>query len=96
MTEKMGSRFYRWETLKYNGVENRGVFTIVPISDAAQNTFIVLPSLITAKQEKIPAARETFRLVVQAHDNDNYVHITYASTVQRVSQRLLQAIHALD
>lgn len=81
---------------EFNGLIKRRVFSLVPESEA--NGFRIYGSRFVdrIKNEGNPSAYKILRFVVQAYNDSQHGLLTHAPTVQRVSQRLLLSLCAMD
>lgn len=89
-------RFQISRTIEFNGLVERGVFRPVPESDAKGFRIYGSRFVDTVKNEGKPSAYKKSRFVVQAYNDSSHGLLTHAPTVQRVSQRLLLSICAMD
>ncbi len=78
------------------GLAEKGTFSIVPASTAEGHRIFGSRFVDTVKNEGTPDAFEKSRLVVQAFNDNKHGFLTHSPTVQRSSQRLLLAVHAMD
>lgn len=83
---------------KINGLLEKGVFEIVPISEVPINVRIFGSRFVDEmKNAGTATAYEKSRLVVQAYNDQKKISIlTQAPTIQRMSQRLILALPALQ
>lgn len=81
-----------------NGLLEKGVFEVVSISEIPQGIRIFNSRFVDEiKNIGTAAAFEKFRLVVQAYnDHDKEMVLTQAPTIQRMSQRLILALSAIN
>lgn len=82
--------------LEFSGLMDRAIFKIVPASETRKNCIFGSRFVDSIKHEGKPHALEKFWLEVQAYNDKNYGHLTYAPTVQRVSYQLLLEICAMN
>lgn len=80
-----------------NGLMEKGVFQVIPISQVPRNTRIFNSRFVDeVKNIGTAAAYEKSRLVVQAYnDHEKETILTQAPTIQRMSQRLILALAAI-
>lgn len=80
-----------------NGLMEKGVFRVVPISQVPRNTRIFNSRFVDkVKNIGTAAVYEKSRLVVQAYnDHEKETILTQAPTIQRMSQRLILALAAI-
>lgn len=90
------TQFSASRNIEFNGLIERGVFTLVPESMANGLRIYGSRFVDQVKNEGKPSAYNKSRLVVQAYGDHNHGLLTHAPTVQRVSQRLLLIICAMD
>lgn len=90
------NRFDDSRIAEFNGLMNRGVFKVVHELEAKGNRIYGSRFVDTIKNEGKPEAFAKSRLVVQAFNDKDHGLLTYAPTVQRMSQRLLLCLCAMD
>ena len=86
------TRFAQSRTVVFNGLVERGVFTLVPASDSEGHRIYGARFCDQVKNEGKPTAYEKSRLVVQAYNDNNHGLLTHAPTVHRSSESLLLAL----
>lgn len=90
------SRFAQSRMAEFNSLMNRGVFSIVPTTETGTSRVYGSRFVDTIKFAGKPQAHEKSRLVVQAYNDNNHGLLTHAPTVQRLSQRLLLCLCAIE
>lgn len=81
-------------TNEFNGLVDKGVFALVPESEAVGNRVYNSRFVDEVKHVGTPSAYAKSRLVVQAFNDKEHGLLTNAPTVQRSSQRLLLSLFA--
>lgn len=65
--------------LEFNRLVERGVFTIIPVSEAKHNRIFGAQFVNSAKYKGKSSVLEKYRLVVQAYNNKKHGYLTYSS-----------------